>query len=106
MMTLKNRKLEMLAVLGATRALVVQSEREGWPDEQPNECATVLDQMMAHTINPAKISCPPYACIQFAPTGPIQEIAISNGWHDSHMELSAQYDELAKELSLFKPEKA
>ena len=96
----------MLAVLGATRALVVQSLREGWPDEQPNECATVLDQMMAHTINPAKNSCPPYAAIQFAATGPIQEIAISNGWHDFYMELSTQYDELAEALDLFKPGKA
>jgi len=101
-----NRKLDMLAVLGATRALVMQSEHEGWPDEQPRECATILDQMMAHVIRPASNPCPPYAGIQFAPTGPIQEIAISNGWHDSYMELSAQYDALAKELALFKPEKA
>jgi hypothetical protein len=103
---MKNRKLEMLAVLGAARALVVQSKSDGWPDETPSECATVLDQMMAHAIDPEGNPCPPYAGIQFAPTGPIQEIAISNGWHDSYMELSEAYDGLVKELGLFEPKKA
>jgi hypothetical protein len=97
----KNPKLNMLAVLGATRALVVQSEREGWPAEKSAECGVVLDQMMSHVINPKKNVCPKYASIQFAPTGPIQEIAISNGWHDSYMELSAEYDELKKVLNIF-----
>ena len=103
MMKSKNLKLNMLAVLGATKALVVQSEHEGWPDEKPDECAMVLDQMMAHIINPAKNASPQYAGIQYAPTGPIQEIAISNGWHDSYMELSAEYDELEQQLKVFRP---
>jgi len=101
MMKLKNPKLNMLAVLGATRALVVQSGYEGWPDRQPDKCGVVLDQMMAHIINPKKNVCPKYASIQFMPTGPIQEIAISNGWHDSYMELSTEYDALETELKMF-----
>jgi hypothetical protein len=100
MMKSKNPKLNMLAVLGATRALVVQSELEGWTAESA-ECGVVLDQMMSHIINPKKNVCPKYANIQFAPRGPIQEIAISNGWHDSYMELSTEYDELEKELNIF-----
>ena len=94
-------KMQMLAVLGATRALVAQSPHEGWPDESPNECTAVLDQMMAHIITPEKASPPEFACIQFAPTGPIQEIAISNGWHDAYITLSNHYDRLEKKLKLF-----
>jgi len=44
----------MLAVLGASRALVVHSERGGWSDEKPGECGVVLDQMMACLINPKR----------------------------------------------------
>ncbi len=94
-------KLQMLAVLGATRALAAQSPHEGWPDELPTDCVAILDQMMAHIINPSQNNPPEYAGIQFAPTGPIQEIAISNGWHDAYMNLSTEYDRLEKKLKLF-----
>jgi hypothetical protein len=99
-------KMQMLAILGATRALVAQSPHEGWPDEAPPECVAVLDGMMASLINPKKYSPPDYACIQFAPTGPIQEIAMSNGWHDAYMTLSTEYDRLEKKLGLFPAGKA
>ena len=95
-------KMKLLAVLGATRAFVTMSTREGWPDEKPDECTEVLDKMMAHIINPEKNQNPEYCSIQFLPTGPIQEIAISNGWHDQYMDLSTQYDKLEKKLKLFK----
>lgn len=91
----------MLAILGATRALVAQSIKEGWSDESTSECVQVLDGMMASIIDPTK-NCPPeFSCIQFAPTGPIQEIAMANGWHDTYMNLSAEYDRLEEELKLF-----
>ena len=95
-------KMQMLAVLGATRAFVSMSSRDGWPDESPNECAEVLDKIMAHIIDPDKNPLPNAGSIQFAPTGPIQEIAISNGWDDEYMELSTQYDKLETKLKLYK----
>ena len=95
-------KMQMLAALGATRALVSMSLKDGWSDESPKECAEVLDKMMTHMINPDENSLPDSGFIQFAPTGPIQEIAISNGWDDEYMELSTQYDKLEKKLKLYK----
>jgi hypothetical protein len=92
----------MLATLGAARALVCNSEREGWPDEEPAEVATTLDQMMAHVIDPDRVACPQVASIQFLPTGPLQEIAISNGWHDAYMALAEEFDHLQQALSLFR----
>jgi len=101
MMKSLNPKIQMLAVLGATRALVAKSLHEGWPDEDPSECISVLDGMMASCINPKENNLPKNASIQFAPTGPIQEIAISNGWHDAYMNLSTEFDILEIKLRLF-----
>jgi len=94
-------KLQMLAVLGATRALVAQSREDGWPDEEPGECTELLDKMIAHVITPDSGAPPQFSCIQFAPTGPIQEIAMSNGWHDAYIELASEFDRLEGELGLF-----
>jgi hypothetical protein len=94
-------KMQMLAVLGATRALVAQSPRLGWEDVAPAECVAILDQMMAHLSKPAENAVPKYASILFAPTGPIQDIAISDGWHEAYMSLSEEYDRLDRELNLF-----
>ena len=95
-------KIQMLAVLGATRAFVSMSPNEGWPDENPSECAEILDKIMAHIIDPDKNQLPDSGSIQFAPTGPIQEIAMSNGWDNEYMELSTQYDKLETKLKLYK----
>lgn len=94
-------KLRMLSVLGATRALVANSRREGWPDEAPDDCVVVLDQLMASIILPGEAAVPEFAAIYFLPTGPIQEIAISNGWHDAYMDLSSEYDDIEREFRLF-----
>ena len=50
--------------------------------------------MIAHLFDSA-ITLPEYWSILFAPTGPIQEIAISNGWHDPYMKLAEEFDKLA-----------
>lgn len=91
----------MLATLGAARALLINSEKEGWPDESPSEAAATLDAMMAHLIAPDRVACPRFASIQFAPTGPLQEVAISNGWHDAYMALAEEFDHLQQELGVF-----
>ena len=95
----------MLAILGATRAFVALSQREGWPVESPTDCTAVLDGMLASIINPDKYDPPEYSSIQFTVTGPIQEIAISNGWHDVYLRLAEEYDKLEKKLKLFQPGK-
>lgn len=94
--------LRMLAVLGAARALVSNSEREGWPDERPTEAAATLDRMMAHVIDPDRVGCPEFASIQFLPTGPLQEIAISSGWHGAYTVLAEEFDHLQQELRVFR----
>ena len=95
--------LQLAAILGATRAFVSQSTREGWPAESPVECSLVLDGMIATCISRGQTPPPEYSSIQFAPTGPIQEIAMVNGWHDEYMDLAEEYDRLASSLGYFEP---
>jgi hypothetical protein len=95
-------KPQMLAVLRATRTLLAQSREIGWPDEDPGECTEFIDKMIAHVTAPDSSAPPQFSCIQFAPTGPIQEIAMSNGWHDAYIELASEFDRLEGELGLFR----
>ncbi len=82
------------ALLRETLALVERSTRDGWPDESPEECAATLRAMLRHLADPAEAPRPEFASIQFAPTGPIQEIAMTNGWHDAYLDLADRWDAL------------
>jgi len=94
-------KLRMLATLGAVRALLIHSKREGWPLEDPSETAATLDAMMAHLIDPDRCACPEFSSVQFMPTGPVQEIAKANGWHDAYLTLSEEFDRVERDLGAF-----
>jgi hypothetical protein len=93
--------LQMLTTLGATRAMVANSTHEGWSGESPDECTQVLDSMMAFLIDPDRNECPKLASIQFLPTGPLQEIAMANGWDEGYLALAERFDQLEAELSTF-----
>ncbi len=87
-------QLKLLAVLAATKELLLRSDREGWPDEDPQEVAEEVGQVIAHVLEPAKNSLPQHARALFAATGPIQELALSNGWHEEYMALASEFDTL------------
>lgn len=93
---------DLADVLTAARDLALRSRQHGWPDEDPSEAVRVLDRMLAHLDDRSR-PAPPFACIQFAPTGPLQEIAMANGWHDAYLELADRFDRLAARLHLFQP---
>jgi hypothetical protein len=80
------------AVLKTTLELVKHSIHPGWPDEDPAACAQVLQEMLACI--EGGHPCPKYANVQFAPTGPIQEIAIANDWHDRYLVLADAFDQI------------
>ena len=87
-------KLKLLSVLATTKELLLRSKNEGWPDENPNEAAQEIDKVISHIFEPKKNPLPQFALILYTPTGPIQEIAMSNGWHDAYLALSEEYDNL------------
>ncbi len=87
-------KLKLLSVLATTKELLLRSDREGWPDENPKEAAENLDRIISHLLDPNGCPLPEFATVYYAPTGPIQEIAINNGWHDTYMALANEYDKI------------
>jgi len=86
--------LKLVSVLATTKELLLRSKNEGWPDENPNDIAMEIDKTISHVFEPEQNHLPKFALILYTPTGPIQEIAISNGWHDAYMALSEEYDNL------------
>jgi hypothetical protein len=84
----KKPKKELLAVLSTTKELVLKSKNDGWPDVSPIDTALEIDELIAYILNPEKNTIPEYASILYAPTGSLQEIAMSNGWHDDYLSLS------------------
>jgi hypothetical protein len=87
-------KLRLLSVLATTKELLLRSNSEGWSDENPNEAAQEIDKLISHLFEPKQNPLPEFALILFSPTGPIQEIAMANGWHDAYMALSEEYNSL------------
>ena len=71
-------KLRLISVLATTHVFLSRSTEEGWPDENPQKTALEISQVIAHLFEPS-IPLPEYCSILFAPTGPIQEIAMAFG---------------------------
>jgi len=87
-------KLKLLAILSTTKELLLRSPVDGWPDESPIEAAEDIDKMIAFLLEPDKTTLPRFATTFYAPTGPIQEIAMQNGWHNAYMALADEFDVL------------
>ena len=85
-------KLRLLAVLATARVLVARSKNEGWPDEKPEEAGRDLDRILDVIYYEAGGPLPEYWTLLFAPTGPLQEISLSNGWAETFLKLAEEYD--------------
>jgi hypothetical protein len=87
-------KRRLLAILSSTKDLLLESKKDGWPDISPAETILEIDELIAYISNPDENILPKYARLLYVVTGPLQEIAISNGWHDSYLSLAKKYDKL------------
>jgi hypothetical protein len=81
----------LLAVLAEVRALLAAPGNDyTWSSFQDAESAAgELDSMIAAVRAGA---VPSALTTLFAPTGPIQEVAISSGWGDRFLELADRFD--------------
>ena len=87
--------LRLLAVLTASRTLVLHSHADGWSGEAPSDALKDLDRMIETCCFRGKQGLPEHWTILYAPTGPLQEIALANGWSDAYLRLAAEFDTLA-----------
>jgi hypothetical protein len=94
------QKLRMIAVLATANVFLARSGNDGWPDVNPPEASTTVSELVAHVLDPDSAPLPKYWNLLFAPTGDLQEIAMSNGWHDTFLQLAEEFDNLAQLLKL------
>lgn len=85
-------------ILSTTRVLVAHSKNDGWGDERPAEITKLLDDTIDKLFFDAPGALSDCSMILFAPTGPLQELAMANGWSDPYMMLATEYDSLANIL--------
>ena len=90
---MNKESFELVSILSTTKELLTRSKNDGFPDD-PIEVAEAIDKMISFILNPNENQLPEFATIYFAPTGPLQDIAWSNGWHDAYLELAKAYDKL------------
>ena len=86
------QKLKLLSVLSMTKEFLIRSENDGWSDERPSEIAKEVDKIISYLLDTDRSGLSDLTKILYAPTGPIQEISISNGWSEAYMLLAAEYD--------------
>ena len=87
-------KQKLVSILADTKELVLRSKYHGWLDVNPEEVAHEIDDLISHILQPSQFPLPEFTLALFAPTGPIQEVAIANRWHDAYMILSEEFDNL------------
>ncbi len=86
-------RIKLFAILSSVKVLLeTASPNEGWSCEEPEESLQVINDAIAFFLNPAENKYPADISMYFAPTGPLQEISISNGWSKMFLKLADQYD--------------
>lgn len=86
-------RLKLFAVLSTVKTLLeTSSENDGWDFESPAQSLELINQSIQYFQNPIETEYPKDLDLMFAPTGPLQEISISNGWDKVFLRLAAAYD--------------
>jgi hypothetical protein len=88
---MNHTKFNLLLCLCTTKELLARSTNDGWINDRPIEYIKVIDAII-NTLSDDNSKLPLHWDIQFQATGPIQEIAINNGWHNAYIELSKIWD--------------
>ncbi|MDG6108062.1 hypothetical protein Daura_45495 [Dactylosporangium aurantiacum] len=87
----------LLAVLADVRAMLARPGNDySWSSFVDAEAALEeIDAAVAVVLSGGT----PTAChVLFAPTGPIQEVALSSGWGDEFLTLAARFDAAVRSL--------
>ena len=86
--------LRLREVLAKVKERVDRSEESDWTPFTPSEVSSDLAAAIARLDEGLSIDGSGLAML-FAPTGPIQEIALGSGWSDDYLTLSSEFDALA-----------
>lgn len=82
----------VLAVLGEVRELLARPDADyGWSSFLDAETALAEVDGIADAVRSGRPT-PALLSLLFAPTGPLQEVAISSGWGDEFVALADRFD--------------
>jgi len=87
-------KLRLLTILATTKVLLSRSKNEGWGLEYPKETERQIDQILDCLYFGSDKPLPRHWQVLYAPTGPLQEISVANGWAEAYLKLSEEFDSL------------
>jgi hypothetical protein len=80
-------------VLQETKGFIEGSDEAVFADATPIEIATDLETAIIQIEKNEEVNTR-YLGVLFAATCPIQETAMTNGWHDHYMRLATEFDKL------------
>ncbi len=85
-------------VLSQTKRFVESSEESIWSGLSPAEIAMDISIAISQIDKDAAFDVI-HLKMLFAPTGPIQEIAIASDWSDNYLKLSSEFDSLIEKTN-------
>ncbi len=86
-------ELKLFTVLSSAKVLLEKvSEGDGWGFKSPEESLKVVNDAIAFFFDPKTCNFPESLSMHFAPTGPLQEISLANGWGEIYLKLAEQFD--------------
>ena len=88
---MSRRTQELIAVLSECLAHLESSEDSAYAGDSADDLARMLRDAIAQLERGEPIEKSDLKLL-FAPTGPLQETAIDNGWGDEFVALSARFD--------------
>jgi hypothetical protein len=81
----------LVRALERTCVLLERSAEDGWSNLTPAEAAKNLRDAIGALARGQAVDYRSLG-VEFAPTGPIQEIAMANGWHEEYLQLARVVD--------------
>lgn len=97
-------KLRLLSVLATTSNLLAHSNEEGWDLKDPKKLKSDVDQIIDSIFYQGGQGLPEYWSILYAPTGPLQEASIANGWAEIFLKLAEEFDSVEHVIREYKAE--
>ena len=86
-------------VLDRVRQFVERSSQSNWTSYAPAEISADLGAAISR-LEQGELVATDHLRMLFAPTGPIQETAMSNKWPYDYLKLSSEFDDLIKSLTM------
>lgn len=81
----------LTAILSQSKEFVAKSDDSDWSHMDTRDILTSLDAGLFAIAAGTKLDTDDLVLL-FSPTGPLQETAMGNGWHDEYVELSLRFD--------------